>query len=75
MRCFFVGYDYRFQYKPSKCNGNVDGLSRLPIALAFENIRLLEFDGVPVTAEVVAKCSARDTVLVKVIQCVKHNWW
>ena len=78
---FLAGFDYTIMYKNTKCHGNADGLSRLPLhsetTEESDPVGLFyatQFEPLPVTAEQVKRETQRDPLLVKVHDLVMKGW-
>lgn len=80
---FIRAYSYTLCYRPGESNGNADMLSRLPLPEdpRFESdeevvgIHLLDLgDEGPVRAAEVAEETAKDEVLMEVMELVKNGW-
>lgn len=80
---FLSGYMYSIRYKSTKLHGNADSLSRLPLegrqcdmSVVDEThiFQLSQMETLPVTSEVIAKETARDPVLSRVLRAVTDGW-
>eukprot|EP00117_Sycon_ciliatum_P048530 scpid58587/ scgid34542/ len=72
---------YEIKYRKSGDHGNADGLSRLPLPHTQEEnldwaevFNMAQIDPLPVTAVEVARHTARDPVLAKVLAGVRDGW-
>ena len=78
---FLASMSYEIKYRKSGDHGNADGLSRLPLPHTQEEsldwaevFNMAQIDPLPVTAVEVARHTARDPVLAKVLAGVREGW-
>ena len=80
--CFETDYQYHLQYKLGVKNANTDGLSRLPLTKSPAQVpipgeiilSMKTLDSTPVTAALIAKWTARDRLLSRVVKFVLQGW-
>ena len=70
------GYQYNIEYIPSKENANADMLSRLPVDKPDEiaSVCMLTVNELPVTSQLIAEATRKDTTLGKVYDHALHRW-
>lgn len=76
------GYKYQIKYKRTKCHGNTDGLSRLPLksdksddSISTSTIfNIHQIEALPVTSTQIAEASRRHPILSRVLHYIRSGW-
>lgn len=77
---FLSAYDYALSYRPGKQIAHADALSRCPLPIPIQDpapalsVLLIEELDTPLTARDIAKHSAKDATLARVINWVERGW-
>ena len=74
------GYKYQIN-KPTKCHGNADGLSRLPLKSDKSDdsststiFNIHQIEALPVTSRQIAEASRRHPILSRVLHYIRSGW-
>ncbi|XP_032068760.1 uncharacterized protein K02A2.6-like [Thamnophis elegans] len=77
---FLASYDYQLHHRPGKQIAHADALSRCPLPEALEDpaaaapVFLIDDLNLPLSAADIARVSARDQVISRVLDWVKRGW-
>lgn len=78
---YLSGYKYTIEVAKSKANGNCDALSRLHVAEKiavfkheFSNVNFIQISETMMDFAMVAKATAQDKILKKIVSYVQNGW-